>query len=199
MAEAERGGKMERELLLLGLLRGHEMYGYQLNEFIDSHLGATVHLKKPTAYRLLNKMVDDRWITYTEEREGNRPPRRVFTVTAEGEAAFQRILRDCLADYHPIVFSGSIGLMFLDAIPPDEAAALLQERRARVSSVLQQAHDHKAHQESSSLLLLQQTRHLATELEWLDEVIARFEADSQDLDHGKGHLSLDHGHSAEEE
>ncbi|MFA9564800.1 MAG: SDR family oxidoreductase [Acidimicrobiales bacterium] len=50
---------MERKLLLLGLLRSHEMYGYQLNEFIDSHLGATVHLKKPTAYRLLNTMVDD--------------------------------------------------------------------------------------------------------------------------------------------
>ena len=189
---------MERKLLLLGLLRSHEMYGYQLNEFIDSHLGATVHLKKPTAYRLLNTMVDDGWITYTKEREGNRPSRRVFTVTAQGEAAFQRILRECLADFQPIVFSGSIGLLFLDAIPPDEAAVLLQERRARVSSVLQQAHGHKAHQGGSSLLLVQQTRHLATELEWLDEVIAQFEADSQDLDRGKGHPSLDHGHSAEE-
>ncbi len=189
---------MERKLLLLGLLRGQEMYGYQLNEFIDSHLGATAHLKKPTAYRLLNRMVDDGWITYTEEREGNRPPRRVFTITAEGEAAFQRVLRECLADYHPIVFSGSIGLLFLDAIPPDEATALLQERRARVESVLQQAHGHEVHQGGSSLLLLQQTRHLVTELEWLNEVIARFEADSQDLDHGEGHLSLDHGHSAKE-
>lgn len=189
---------MERKLLLLGLLRGQEMYGYQLNEFIDSHLGATVHLKKPTAYRLLNRMVDDGWITYTEEREEKRPPRRVFTITAEGESAFQRMLRECLADYHPIVLSGSIGLLFLDAIPPDEAAALLQERRARVESVLQQAHGHEAHEGGSSLLLFQQTRHLATELEWLDEVIARFEADSQDVDHGEGHLSLEDGHSAEE-
>ena len=96
------------------------------------------------------------------------------------------------------MLSGSIGLLFLDAIPPDEAAALLQERRTRVESVLQQAHGHEVHHGSSSLLLLQQTRHLATELEWLDEVIARFEADSQDLDHGEGHLSLDHGHGAEE-
>ena len=67
---------MERELLLLGLLRSQEMHGYELNEFIDSHLGATVHLKKPTAYRLLNGIVDEGWISYTEEQEGNRPPRR---------------------------------------------------------------------------------------------------------------------------
>jgi len=91
-----------------------------------------------------------------------------------------------------------MGLLFLDAIPPDEAAALLQERRARVESVLQQAHGHKVHQGGSSLLLLQQTRHLVTEREWLDEVIARFEADSQDLDDGEGRLSLDRGHSAVE-
>ena len=189
---------MERKLLLLGLLRGQEMYGYQLNEFIDNHLGATAHLKKPTAYRLLNRMVDDGWITYTEEREGNRPQRRVFTITVEGEAAFQRMLRECLADYHPIVFSGSIGLLFLDAIPPDEAAALLRERRVRAESVLEQARGHTVHEGGSSLLLLQQTRHLETELEWLDEVITRFEAASQDLDHGEAHLSPDHGHTAEE-
>ncbi len=172
---------MERILLLLGLLRSHEMHGYQLNEFIDSHLGTSVHLKKPTAYRLLDKMAEDGWVTYREEREGNRPPRRVFAITPEGEAAFQQLLRESLADYQPIVFPGNIGLLFLDAIPPEEALELLQKRRASVAGVLQKAHTHNVHEESYSLMLLHQIRHLTTELEWLDEVIAQLASQSSEI------------------
>jgi DNA-binding PadR family transcriptional regulator len=155
------------------------MHGYQLNEFIDSHLGATVHLKKPTAYRLLNGMVDEGWISYTEEQEGNRPPRRVFAITAKGEAVFQRLLRECLADYQPMVFSGNVGLLFLDALPSAEAVGLLQERRASVRDLLQMTQGHAVHGTGSSLLLLHQTRHLETELAWLDEVIARLESGAE--------------------
>jgi DNA-binding PadR family transcriptional regulator len=164
---------MERKLLLLGLLRSKEMHGYQLNEFIDSHLGTAVHLKKPTAYRLLNKMADDGWVTYREERDGNRPPRRVFAITPEGEAAFQQLLRESLVDFKPVMYPGNIGFLFLHAISPDEAIELLQKRRACVKSVLEKARAHHVHVESSPLILSHQTRHLTTELEWMDKVIAQ--------------------------
>lgn len=181
---------MERKLLLLGLLRNQEMHGYQLNEFIDSHLEATVQLKKPTAYRLLNKMVDDGLVTYREEREGNRPPRRVFAITSEGEAAFQQMLRESLAAYEPIAFHGNLGLLFLDAIPSDEASRLLQERWVRVESVLQKVHSHEAHEGKISLLLDHQTRHLTTELQWLDNVIAWLESGLLDHNRGIGHVTI---------
>ncbi len=164
---------MERRLLLLGLLRDQDMHGYQLNEFIDEHLGTTVHLTKPTAYRLLNKMADDGWITYSDEREGNRPPRRVFAITPEGEAAFQQLLRESLADFRPIAFTGNIGILFLHALPPQEALSRLQERRASVEGILEKVHVHHVHPESSRYMLLHQIRHLTTELEWLDEVISQ--------------------------
>ncbi len=185
---------MERKLLLLGLLRGHEMHGYQLNEFIDSHLGASVHLKKPTAYRLLNNMAEDGWVTYREEREGNRPPRRVYAITPQGEAAFQQLLRESLSDYKPVDFPGNIGLLFLDALPVEEALSLLQKRRAIVESMLQMVHTHEVHHQSYQLLLLHQTRHLSTELEWVDEVIARLKSGSQDhLNNEEGHIHQGHG------
>jgi DNA-binding PadR family transcriptional regulator len=188
---------MERTLLLLGLLRSQEMHGYHLNEFIDSHLGTTVHLKKPTAYRLLNKMADDGWVTCREEQEGNRPPRRVYAITPQGEAVFQRMLRESLAAYEPLTFHGNIGLLFLGAIPPQEASVLLKKRRASVEDVLQKAHTHEVHEEDSLLLLLHQTRHLETELEWLDQVIARLESRPWDHPHGDNAAhgeSMEHGH-----
>jgi DNA-binding PadR family transcriptional regulator len=49
---------MERKLLLLGMLRFNRLYGYQINEMIDVHLGTSIKLTKPTAYRFLNQMTD---------------------------------------------------------------------------------------------------------------------------------------------
>jgi len=167
---------VEKKLLLLGLLRMQEMHGYQLNELIGSHLGTSVHLKKPTAYRLLNQMSGDGWVTYREEREGNRPPRRVYAITPQGEGAFQRLLRQSLADYKPADFVGNVGLLFLDTVPAKETASLLQDRRAVVESLLQKVHAHEGLDGGFQLVLEHQERHLTTELEWLDEVIARIES-----------------------
>ncbi len=153
-----------------------EMHGYQLNELIGSHLGTSVHLKKPTAYRLLNQMSDDGWVTYREEREGNRPPRRVYAITAQGEGAFQRLLRESLADYKTVDFVGNIGLLFLDAVPAEETSSLLQNRRAAVESLLQTVQAHEGLDGGFRLVLEHQERHLTTELEWLDEVITRIKA-----------------------
>ncbi len=167
---------MEKKLLLLGLLRMQEMHGYRLNELIGSHLGTSVHLKKPTAYRLLNQLSDDGWVIYREEREGNRPPRRVYAITPQGESVFQQLLRERLADYKTVDFAGNIGLLFLDAVPAEEMSSLLQNRRAAVESLLQKVHTHERLDGGFQLVLEHQERHLTTELEWLDEVIARIES-----------------------
>lgn len=180
---------MERKLLLLGLLRSQEMHGYQLNAFIDRHLGARVLLKQPTAYRLLNKMAADGWVTCTEEREGNRPPRRVFSITPAGEEVFQQLLRERIAEYQPMVYAENIGLLFLDALPSEEALELLGKRRASVEGVLQEVGTHEVFEEASSLLLMHQERHLATELEWLDEVIALIDQSDDDGELTGGRLA----------
>ena len=167
---------MERELLLLGLLRFQDMYGYQLNDLIDSHLGICVQLKKPTIYRLLNKMTDDGWVIYREEQEGNRPPRRVYTITSEGELAFQRLLRESLAEYRPAEFHSDISLAFLNVLPAEEVVPLLHKRRLVIENLLQTAHSREEHHGSFHVMIEHQIHHLSMELEWLDEIVARITA-----------------------
>jgi len=165
---------MERKLLLLGLLRSQKMHGYQLNEAIDSHLGASVHLKKPTAYRLLDEMARDGWIVWQEEQEGNRPPRRIYSLTPPGEAAFQRLLRESLASYKPAELLSDISLAFLDVLAAAEVLPLLRKRRSIIEGLLQAVSVHnEGHPGSFQLMIEHQRRHLAAELEWLDEVITR--------------------------
>jgi DNA-binding PadR family transcriptional regulator len=166
---------MERELLLLGLLRSQDMHGYQLHEAIDGHLGMGVQLTKPTADRLLSNMAEDGWVTYREEREGNRPPRRVYAITAQGEAAFQRLLRENLENYQPSDFTCQIGLAFLDELSATEALPLLHRRRAGMQELLESTRAHGEHPGSLQLMLERQVHLLDAELEWLDTVIARLQ------------------------
>ena len=163
---------MERKLLLLGLLRQQEMHGYQLFEFIERDLASCTDLTKPTAYYLLNKMAEDGWISEETSQEGNRPPRKVYRLTALGESEFQRLLRENITRFSPASFPGDIGLAFLDNLPGGEALALLQKRCAALKSALQAAQAVPVHRGSLQWVIQHQVRHLTTELAWLDEIIA---------------------------
>lgn len=168
----------ERELLLLGILRQQDMHGYQLHEFIDTNLAACTDLKKATAYFLLDRMAAKGWVTFEQAQQGNRPPRRVYRITPAGEQAFHTMMRVNLATYAPTRFSGDIGLAFIDALKPAEAAQLLRQRRAAMAEVLSALQSTPDHAGGAQLIIDHQRRHLAAELEWLDEVIARVEASS---------------------
>jgi DNA-binding PadR family transcriptional regulator len=157
------------------LLRNQDMHGYQLHEAIDSHLGMGVQLTKPTAYRLLSHMAEDEWVTYREEQEGNRPPRRVYAITPKGEVAFQRLLCENLANYQPSDFTCHIGLAFLDELSAEEALPLLHRRRAGMEELIESTRAHVEHPGSLQLMMEHQMHLLAAELEWLGSVIARLQ------------------------
>jgi DNA-binding PadR family transcriptional regulator len=174
------GGLVERELLLLGLLREQGMHGYQLLEFIETQMATCVDLKKPTAYFLLDKMAAAGWISYEQEQEGHRPPRRRYSITPEGEIVFQRLLRENLGSYEPARFTTDIGLAFADALTPDEAHTLMKQRRTAVQVQLSAAQTAPVHHGSAQLIIEHQVHHLSSELAWLDEVIRRIELEAQD-------------------
>ena len=165
-------GHMDRQLLLLGLLRNQEMHGYQINEFIDRQMGFCVDLKRSTAYYLLDKLCREGYVRAEVERAGNRPERHVYRITPNGEAHFQYLLRLNLAAYTPPIYAEDIGVIFHHHLPPTEVARLLLERRKAIRT-------HRAHLE-----LLQTTLpadhhpiiehhivHLDAELVWLDRLI----------------------------
>lgn len=162
-----------RHLLLLGLLRRQEMHGYQLAEFLDSELSMCSDLKKPTAYFLLNKMAEAGWITQEESREGNRPIRHVYRLTAAGETAYFNLLRANLGSYSSTYFASDIGLALMDSLPADETIALLQQRRTAIAQALAQAQTAPQHGGSVQWVIEHQSVHLQSELAWIERVIER--------------------------
>lgn len=165
---------MERELLLLGFLRREQAHGYRLNEFIEREMATCTDIKKPTAYFLLAKMAKQGWITMRATREGNRPPRRVYRLTAKGEAQYQQLLRENLASFIEAKFPGDVGLAYADDLEAQDVLPLLSNRRAALAARLEATRQVPPHAGSLQLLVDHQVLHLETELAWLDQVIARF-------------------------
>ena len=162
---------MEKKLLLLGILRDHDMHGYQINEILTQDAGIGMTLKKANAYKLLNQMATDGWITYREEREGSRPPRRVYAIAPAGEAAFQRLLRESLVAYAAPQMPSVIAYNYLNELPVTEAIALLRERRQMVYRRFHQLETTPQEMLQAHLGMVYLHRFYAAELEWLDEII----------------------------
>lgn len=162
---------MERKLLLLGLLRQHEMYGYQINDLIEAHLGTSINLTKPTAYRLLHKMTADNLVSFREEKVGNRPTRRIYAITPHGEVKFQELLKTSLSEYKPAEYTSTISLAFLDAFPAGDVLPLLEKRLATVVNMRDAFKSDESHHGNFQWIIDHQIRHLHTEVEWLSEII----------------------------
>ena len=167
---------MEKKLLLLGLLLSHGMHGYQLNEMLQHNPGTPIALKKSNAYKLLNDMEKDGWVTHIQEQEGNRPHRRVYSVTEEGEEAFYRLLRENLSTYPSPEFPGVVGLNFLYLLPAVKAVTLLETRLQLVDAKFQQLDEISAEIRQSHLATEYLHKYYANEIEWLTEIINRLQS-----------------------
>ena len=104
---------MEKKLLILGLLHSLDMHGYQLNELLQKNPSTPITLKKSNTYKLLSDLEKEGLVTHIQEQSGNRPQKRVYTVTEVGKEEFFRLLRENLSTFPSPEFPGVVGLDFL--------------------------------------------------------------------------------------
>ncbi len=165
---------MERELLLLGLLRRGKTHGYQLNEFIERDFGHFINLKKPTAYALLDRMEKHGWVRQTRTQEGNRPPRHTYEITEEGERQYHALLRHNLSQFANSFSAGDVGLTLIGDVPPAEAVELLERQKRGLLEELASMREVPPHESGSQLAIDHRILHLESELRWLEALIERF-------------------------
>jgi DNA-binding PadR family transcriptional regulator len=162
---------MERQLLLLGLLRKQDMHGYQLNEFIEEQMHFCTDLKKSTAYYLLDKLAQQGYVAMEEEQEGNRPPRRVYHITKTGEEYFFQLLRENLAGFSRLYYPTDSGIAFMDQLPTPEVIDALKEKRTKVQAELEALRQTGGHSGPLQYVLGHNRKLLETEIDWLDSLI----------------------------
>lgn len=172
---------MTKRLLLLGLLRGQKLHGYGVLEYLNNHAAGGAAIGKSNAYRLLRAMEDEGLICSAAERDGNRPERHVYEVTAAGEAYFyehlmRELARDATADQPGIAV-----LNYLAELEPAVAIRQLRQRREQVAArhaELINIPEEVLHLHPALDLGLQQ---VAVELEWLDEKLKQLQAQTRSV------------------
>jgi len=128
-------------------------------------------------YALLDRLVAAGHISVRTEQEGNRPLRKVYTLTPTGETLFDDLLRENVSALDPGTGFGDIGLMFLGYLPPTEAVACLRRRLARLDAALDAApvappHDGRV---SVDLALAHQAALRQADRAWLAALLRRLD------------------------
>ncbi len=176
----------ERSLFLLGILMAQSAHGYQINDFIEKTLIQVTDMKKSTAYALLDRMSRAGLVTVHSEQEGNRPPRKVYSITDEGRRAFYDLLRNNLTALDAPVYKGDMGLLFLDYLPSNEAADHLRMRLAHLQSQMDTLQHATKHHRSPGIVrsIEHQILHTRLEVEWLTRVIEQLRSADPDARRG---------------
>jgi DNA-binding PadR family transcriptional regulator len=175
-------------LLLLGLLKNQAQHGYQLNDFIEKNLARVTNLKKATAYALLERLRESGLVAVKLEQEGNRPPRKVYAITATGETQFLELLRIELSHAEAISSPESTALMFMTELEPDERLSCLNTRLEQLELHIKNLEQIPEHKSAVNLALERQLVLLKADRDWLVGVLQDLQFDHQarnSTPHGK--------------
>lgn len=162
-----------RSLMLLGLLISQSQHGYQIHDFIEKNLQFITDLKKSTAYATLDRLSRDKYIDVSISQEGNRPPRKVYTINEQGMAYFNELLMKNLTLAKNTFYVGDIGLMFIDQLPKEQTLPALQMRLDGNKKLLKNIQKAPVHNKSIgvNLAVSHKKAMLETEMAFLKETI----------------------------
>lgn len=179
---------MSVRLVILGLLRQRPLYGYEIKQIIEEHMGDWTSIAFGSIYFALDKLTEEGFIERAGvEQAGNRPSRSVFQVTETGRQEFLRLLRAGWRTVERQYFDLDLCLFFMGALPREEVKSYLHERIAGIEEVLHHVHAHQeeemAKEEVPPLaraIFSHTLAHTRAELEWLRSVLQDFEHGAYD-------------------
>ena len=125
---------MSRELLpaesaVLALLRTRPMYGYEMARYFEGEdLREVCPIEQGSLYTYLRNLEGRALVTWREEREGLRPPRKRFALTPEGEAVVDRWLREPVERLREVRFELLVKLYVLHLVDADAEAVLVRDQ-----------------------------------------------------------------------
>jgi len=121
-------------LAVLACLGERPMHPYEISATLR-HRGkeASIRLNYGSLYSVVAALEKHGLIVEREKvREGNRPERTVYDITPAGQTEFEDWLAELLSTPTSDPSSLESALSLIAAIPPDEAARLLEERVAKL-------------------------------------------------------------------
>lgn len=174
---------MSTRLVILGLLRERPLYGYELKQIIEEHMGDWTNIAFGSIYFALGKLAEEGFVEQVAtEQEGRRPSRTVYQITAAGRAEFLRLLRNVWNEVERHYYTIDIGLAFMEALPIEEVKGYLEGRIAQLQSIIRHIGEHQTEQmaqpevpATAAAVFDHGLVHFQAELDWTRDLLIKVE------------------------
>jgi PadR family transcriptional regulator, regulatory protein AphA len=122
---------LDMEWSLLGFLHQQPRHGYALHRKISQSkgLGIVWNLKQSQLYALLDKLERRGYVEHTLEPQASRPPRKVYSLTADGEDALRAWIEAPVDHGRDIRMEFLAKLYFARQEGPEVVRTLLNQQR----------------------------------------------------------------------
>lgn len=156
------------EYAVLSLLSVRPMHGYEMVCFLgDEGLDAVCPVEQSTLYTYLRNVESRALVSWTEERVGNRPPRKTYALTAEGDALVQDWLRRPVERMREVRLEFLLKLFFLNLTDRPAMKRLLSEQIGVCETYLGHIQASPAESPFRRLVALSKTSAAEATLGWL--------------------------------
>lgn len=170
-------------LAVLALLFERPMHPYEMGLIMKQrHKEDSIKLRYGSLYTVIDLLLARGFISARGvARDGRRPERTVYEITAAGRDELQAWMADLIGEPVKEYPQFEAALCLLPVLPPDEALALLRQRLTRIKnrvSKLQAESTHPAVQNLPPLFLVENEYRLAlvkAERRFIAELITRIE------------------------
>ncbi|SRR5579884_727313 len=167
------------EHAMLGLVALRPRHGYEIAAYFgpDGDLGMVCQLPMSLLYAQLKRLESLGLLAGTTEQQSNRPPRRIYHLTAAGEAEFHAWLDEPVHRIRDIRIDFLLKLFFSARVPSHDTDALLRRQVAACQEYLAVLEARQAHTSPDSFAyLVNQSRLTAARgtIAWLSEYFGRY-------------------------
>ncbi len=175
---------MTRELLqgehaVLALLRTKPMYGYEMARYFEGEdLREVCPIEQGSLYTYLRNLEGRALVTWQEEREGPRPPRKRFALTPEGEALVEAWLREPVERLREVRFELLVKLYVLHAVDSVAEVTLVRNQLRVCEAYRERARARVAQTGDGFARLVAQSKLSAADatVDWLRDHLATLSA-----------------------
>jgi DNA-binding PadR family transcriptional regulator len=171
-------GINEREAAILGLLCEKPLYGYTIEKIIEERgMRHWTDIGFSSIYYVLKRLESRNLIVSSCKQQENKPSRKVYTITREGEHQMREKVRSLLSQNQRVASPFDLGVAHLHLLSTTETIACLNERIKALDRAIENIKAHRIQHENIKkpyfLFALSDRAlvHLCTEKSWVEKFI----------------------------
>ena len=135
---------MKVPLFILGFLRRHgQLHGYRIKQLITEQASDFTRIKLPTIYYHLEQLQKKDYVTSQKEKEGRRPDRTVYKITAKGKDYFNNLLTESLNIRYQVESDLDTSIFFMDALNAETLDVALESHEEYLKTTVKRIKDRR--------------------------------------------------------